>query len=268
MMVAQQLLSEGKPGAALLVLQQAVRNEPSNAKHRIFLFQLLAVLGQWDRAMTQLNMAAQLDAEALPMAQTYREAIRCELLRADIFSGRRTPLVFGEPPAWIALLTEALQLDSAARPDRAAAARDRALEQAEAIPGSIDGVPFAWLADADARLGPVFEAVINGRYFWVPQERVARLRLDVPADLRDAVWMPARFTFVNGGETVALVPTRYSETVHCTDEDLLLARRTVWGGLDALAGRGLGQRMFVTDGAEYALMDVREIAFEGAHDNG
>lgn len=267
-MLAQELLAEGKPGAALSALQQVVRTEPANARHRIFLFQLLAVLGQWDRALNQLNMAAQLDAAAVPMAQTYREAIRCELLRADVFAGRRTPVVFGEPPAWIALLTEALQLDAAARPEQAAAARAQALEQAEPSPGRIDGAPFAWLADADARLGPVFEAIVNGRYFWIPVERVARLAIDAPADLRDAVWMPVRFTFTNGGETVALVPTRYSETVHCTDEDLLLSRRTAWGGLDALSGRGLGQRMLLTDAGEYALMDVRLVEFGRADGHG
>ena len=32
----------------------------------------------------------------------------------------------------------------------------------------IDGKAFAWMADADMRLGPVLEAVINGRYYWVP----------------------------------------------------------------------------------------------------
>jgi type VI secretion system protein ImpE len=264
-MSAQELLNEGKASAALGELQQLVRAEPSNAKHRIFLFQLLAVLGQWDRALNQLNMAAQLDAEALPMAQTYREAIRCELLRADIFAGRRSAVVFGEPPAWIALLAEALQLDAAGQHEKAGAARGQALAQADPSSGTIDGVPFEWLADADARLGPVLEAVIDGRYFWLPFDRLARLAIEPPADLRDVVWTPARFTFTNGGETVGLVPTRYSETVHCTDEDLLLSRRTAWGGLDALSGRGLGQRMLVTDVGEYALMDVRLVEFAGAH---
>jgi type VI secretion system protein ImpE len=29
-----------------------MRKEPSNAKHRVFLFQLLSVMGQWGRALT------------------------------------------------------------------------------------------------------------------------------------------------------------------------------------------------------------------------
>ena len=48
-------------------------------KLRVFLFQLLCVLGQWERALTQLNVAAELDAQALAMAQMYREALQCEM---------------------------------------------------------------------------------------------------------------------------------------------------------------------------------------------
>ena len=106
-MLAEQALREGNLEQALKALQGQVRADQSNAKHRIFLFQLLALLGQWDRAMTQLNVAGELDAGALAMVQTYREALRCEVLRADIFAGKRTPLGFGKPYACVALLIEA-----------------------------------------------------------------------------------------------------------------------------------------------------------------
>ena len=42
------------------------------------------------------------------MAQMYREAIQCERLRADVFAGRKSPLIFGQPDEWLALLIEAL----------------------------------------------------------------------------------------------------------------------------------------------------------------
>mgnify|MGYP006202950973 CR=1 FL=1 len=31
---------------------------------------------------------------------TYREALRCELLRAQVFEGRKAPMVFGQPDTW------------------------------------------------------------------------------------------------------------------------------------------------------------------------
>jgi type VI secretion system protein ImpE len=257
----QELIHQGNLGAALTALQELIRQDPANAKYRIFLFQLLSVLGQWNRALTQLNVAGELDAAALPMVQTYREAIQCEALRSEIFAGARAPLIFGEPPAWLVLLIEALKLDARGKPDSAASARAQAFDAAPAGGGSIDGVRFAWIADADQRLGPVLETILNGRYFWIPMQRILRIELEVPVDLRDAVWTPAAFTWANGAQTVGLVPTRYIDTVSSTDTALLMARRTEWPG-HALNVHGLGQRMLVTDAGEYALMDVRVIEFD------
>src|SRR6059058_2795799 len=110
-MQAQELIKEGRIADAMAALQSLVRAEPSNAKYRVFLFQLLCVTGQWSRALTQLNVAGELEPEALPMVQTYREAIQCEALRAEIFEGRRAPLIFGEPQDWLGLLVEALRVD-------------------------------------------------------------------------------------------------------------------------------------------------------------
>ncbi|KQQ97207.1 type VI secretion system accessory protein TagJ [Massilia sp. Leaf139] len=259
-MTAQQLIRDGDLGGALAALQAEVRKNGSDARLRVFLFQLLCVRGEWERALTQLNVAGELDAATLPMVQTYREAIQCEALRADIFAGKRAPLIFGEPQPWLAQLIDALRHDRS-DPARAAAARAQAFECAPASPGSIDGAPFAWLGDADSRLGPVLEAIVNGRYFWIPFCRIRRIELEAPSDLRDTVWSAASFTWANGAQTVGLIPTRYEGTLALQDDALLLARRTEWvahGAGDA----GVGQRMFASDAGDYALMDVRLIEFE------
>jgi type VI secretion system protein ImpE len=254
----QALIQDGKLTDALAALQDQVRKDAANPKHRIFLFQLLCVLGQWNRALTQLNVAGELDAATLPMVQTYREAIQCEALRGDIFKAAHAPLIFGQPPAWLALMVDAIKLDAAGDLVRAGTARAQAFDAAPACGGTIDGQRFTWLADADPRLGPVLEVILNGRYFWVPMARISRIAFDAPADLRDTVWTPASFTWTNGAETVGLVPTRYVDTLASTDTALLLARRTEWSE----AGHGMGQRMLVTDGGEYPLMDVRVIDFD------
>lgn len=255
-MSAQDLITEGKLDAALAALQDQVRKDAANPKHRIFLFQLLSVMGQWNRALTQLNVAAELDAGALPMAQTYREAIQCEALRGEIFAGKRAPLIFGEPSSWLALLIQALKLDQT-DPDAAAKARAQAFEDAPATSGVIDGQPFEWIADADPRLGPVFEAIINGKYFWVPIEHIASIDFEEPTDLRDKVWTPASFTWTNGASTVGLIPTRYNHTQAGCDDALLLSRATDWVDDDVHVVHGLGQRMLATDAGDFALMDIR-----------
>src|SRR5207253_5465897 len=94
---AERSLRDGDPVTALKLLQDEVRAKPADSKLRIFLFQLLSILGQWDRALNQLDVAAKLDPAALTMAQMYSEALRCEVLRKQVFEGRKSPMVFGQP---------------------------------------------------------------------------------------------------------------------------------------------------------------------------
>jgi len=57
-MSAEQLLRDGNLAEALAQLQSEVRKEPGNAGYRVFLFQLLCVLGDWNRALGQLGAVA------------------------------------------------------------------------------------------------------------------------------------------------------------------------------------------------------------------
>ena len=257
---AEQALRANDPRSALKLLQDQVRSKPADPKLRTFLFQLLAVLGQWDRALTQLNVVSELDASALPMVQTYRETIQCERLREQVFLGKKVPLLFGEPQAWVALLVEAMIRDGRGEANDAKRLRDQAFEQAPATAGSADGQAFEWLADADMRLGPVLEAIINGRYYWVPMANLAEVKIEPPADLRDRVWTAAKFMFSNGGESVAFIPTRYAGTV-LDDAELALARRTDWAEPQPGFYVGSGQRMFTSDAGDLALMDLRAVTF-------
>ena len=260
---AAQSLKGGDPVAALAQLQEQVRARPSDVKLRIFLFQLLCVLGQWDRALNQLKVASGLDVTALPMEQTYGEAVRCEAIREQVFKGAKSPLIFGEPEQWLALLIESLLLDGQGARARSDELRARAFDEAPASAGTIDDRRFAWIADADSRLGPVLEAVINGRYYWVPFARLTRIQIEAPEDLRDIVWMPAHLDFENGGEAVALIPTRYPGSERADDGLIALARKTVWDEVGPNVHRGLGQRILATDIDDLPLMEVRSIVFGG-----
>jgi type VI secretion system protein ImpE len=268
-MRAEDCLREGNLAEALSELQNSIRRDPSNVKLRIFLFQLLAVMGQWDRSLTQLNVSGEMDAGTLAMVQAYREAIQCEVLRSAVFEGKRSPLVFGEPEHWIALLLEAARLTALGEAEKSEALRSEAFDVAPATAGTLmtgQGEsaaehPFEWIADSDSRLGPMLEAIVNGRYYWIPFHRIQRVDLEAPVDLRDIVWTPVHFVWSNGGETVGMIPTRYAGTEDSNDDLLRLARKTDWvdrAGTEC----GIGQRMLVTDTGEFPLMEVRQIRFQ------
>ena len=261
---AEAALAAGDPAGALRTLQQQVRGNASDPKLRVFLFQLLCVLGQWQRALDQLKVCGDLDPGALAMVNTYRAAVQCEASREAVFAGQGTPHVFGPPAPWVALLAQALQLQAQSHPVQAAAARSQAFDEAPASSGQIDGQPFAWIADADSRLGPVLEIIINGRYGWLPMAHVRQLDIEPVVDLRDLVWAPAHVEFINGGDTVALLPARYAGTAASKDAALQMSRKTEWLTLAEGQFSGLGQRLLATDAADLGLLEVKRIVFDAA----
>ena len=261
-MFAEKSLQEGDLPEALKQLQDAVRANPADARLRVFLFQLLSVLGDWGRAQNQLDVSGDLDAGTLAMVQTYREALRCEVLRADVFAGKRSPLVFGDPEPWVALALEALRLSAEGKHAEAQKLREQAYESVPAVAGTVDGQPFEWIADADSRIGPFLEAVVNGNYYWVPFHRIQRIQFENPEDLRDMVWTPAQFTWSNGGQMVGLIPTRYPGSENSEDAQIRLAHKTDWQEMGNEVYFGLGQRMLATDSADYPLIDIRDITLD------
>ncbi len=259
---ATELLKANDLAGSLDALQNSVRADPSNAKLRIFLFQLLCVTGEWQRAITQLKLCAEMDPIAIPMAQAYREGIICEVFREKVFSGEKDPLFFGEPEEWLALLAQANKALSSGNAQEAAKLRDKAFEMVPDQGGTANGERFSWIADADMRLGPVLEIIINGRYFWMPFSAILSLKIEEPEDLRDSVWTAANLTLQNGGEFVALIPTRYADTPTKGDDAAKLARSTFWEDAGSETFIGIGQRLLATDNSEIALMDLRSLEMD------
>jgi type VI secretion system protein ImpE len=67
--------------------------------------------------------------------------------------------------------------------------------------------------------------------------------------------------WVNGGEAVGLIPTRYPGSEASEDNSIRLARKTDWLEAGENGATGLGQRMLVTDETEFPLLEVRSIKF-------
>jgi len=260
-MSAQECLAAGRLDDALNELQNEIRARPEDPKLRIFLFQLHCALGNWPKALLQLQVIAGIDPDTALLAQIFQPVISCEALRPAVFDGKLTPLLFGEPLEWMGLLIKATEHLSRGEYAAAADLRQRAFEAAPATAGTLDGKPFEWIADADSRLGPLLELIMEGKYYWVPFCRIRRLALEAPSDLRDLVWMPAQFVWTNGGEASGHIPTRYAGTEGASDGALRLGRKTEWKELAGETFIGLGQRVFVTDEGEHPLLQCRVIDF-------
>lgn len=262
-MTPEEILKSGDAEGALAALSEKVRANPGDNRLRIFLFQLMCVLGQWDRAIRQLKICGEKDPAALPMAQTYREAIICEVYREKVFAGEKTPLVMGQPQDWLAQLIEAQRLLAQGQAQAAADLRTRAFDAAPGSKGMVDGQAFEWIADADMRLGPVLEAIVNGKYYWIPFNQLAEVTFDPPTDLRDAVWTAAHLTLVTEGKVVALIPSRYPLSGQKGSAAEQLGRATSFVDAGAETFTGLGQKLLATDFGDVALLDARTLSFAG-----
>jgi type VI secretion system protein ImpE len=258
-MKAAELVQAGRLNEALSALQGEIRQNPADFKLRIFLFQLDCVFGRLDKALTQLQVVASLNAETMLLAQIFRPVIACELLRREVFAGRRTPLIFGEPAEWVGLLVQAALLVAEGKHAAAAQLRARAFEAAPATPGKLGDQPFEWIADADSRLGPMLEVILEGKYYWIPFCRIARIEIEKPSDLRDLVWSPARFTWTNGGAVSGHIPVRYPDSENSEEDAVRLSRKTAWSEPAPECFLGLGQRVLATDAGEYPLLECRTI---------
>lgn len=266
-------IKRGDLSGAVKAAEDEVRNNPSAGKSRVLLFQLAAVEGQWDRAITQLDVAGKMEAKNLLMAQVCRQLILCERFRGEVFTGKRSPLLLGEPEAWIAQMVQAL--GHTARGEHAAASemRGAALDAAPAVGGVIkgrgeaEGGAFEWLADADSRLGPLLEVFVDAKYYWVPMARIKELKLDAPADLRDLLWVPTTFTWTTGATQEGFIPVRYAGSESSADPLIRMCRKTEWADLDGgTTFAGLGQKMLASDAGETPLLDIASVTFAGVGD--
>ena len=233
------------------------------------LFQLAAVCGNWQRAKTQLDAMATLDAECGPLVQTYGQLVDAEAVRARVFTGSEKPVALGPPVAWLAMMAEALALDGAGQVESARTLRDAALAAAPDCPGTLDGTPFAWLMDADPRFGPVLEVVVEGQYRWLPLDAIQSLRAEAPKAMRDVVWRPVSLQLAGGHDLLAYVPGRYPDSEQHADDALRLGRETRWIDRQGMQF-GLGQRMFASDQGDHPFFDLRKLRLDdpGSRDHG
>lgn len=264
-------LRESSLSEHLDAIQAQIRRHPADADLRARLFQLLAVQGDWTRALEQIKLAAQLNPQAQPSAILYEQAITAEGQREQVLAGRQAPVAFGEAPAWFEDLVSALRRD-AESPSQAAALRAQAYETASARAGKIEvdvegvAASFAWISDGDSRLGPVFEFMMGGRYGWLPFAQLRRARILPPEGLADVIWAQAEITLEDGRTHYGLIPARYpalpGQRLDELSDGAKLARMTDWHLLHDEMYAGIGQKMWMTDQGEYALLDVRALEMD------
>lgn len=249
-----ELIQAGNLAGARAALVEAVKRGPGDEAARMFLWQVMAAQGDWDKAASQLRALASLSAQSQMLATVYTQAMAAEATRAKAYAGVEPFSVLVSSSPWIDKLAQGLSAATAGRREEGEALRDEAFDAAGDTPGEVDGRTFAWISDVDPRLGPAFEAIVAGRWGLIPFEAVTRIKTEGPRDLRDVVWLPAELSLRSGQSAAALLPTRYPGSENA-EPPLKLARATEWRD-----EQPLGQRVWATDdGSEFGVLDFRRI---------
>jgi len=225
---ARALFDSGRLDEAVAALGAELRDDPGNARARVFLFELLAFTGDYERAARQLDAVAHGSREAEQGAWLYRSALHAEHLRQDRYARGEVP----QGPA-------------------------------RAVAGRLNGAEFASLTDADPRVGARLELFAAGQYTTIPLEQLAAVEMAPPARLRDLLWAPARvraapaFEQASLGELLlpALTPLAWRHP----DGAVRLGRMTAWEDGAGGAAVPVGQKLLRVDGELFPFLEVREL---------
>lgn len=256
-MTAGDLYHEGRLGDALAAAIQDVRQHPTDTARRWLLAELLCVSGDWDRADKQLDALNPPDAPTSLAVAAFRQLIRAEIARHQVFHEGRMP-EFIEPPS--VAIQHHLRALVALREQQPAEARRWVAEAVAARPalrGKCDGVPFAAFGDTDECTASFLEVhSARGKYYWVPFELIERLELHPPQRPRDLLWRPVHLVVRGTSGSELFLPVVYIATYAEGDDAARLARATSWRDRDDGPVVGIGQRVLAADDRDVPLLEL------------
>lgn len=232
-MDARTLFKSGQIQGAVEALGAELRSNPLDAQRRSFLFELLSLIGQYDRAEKQLDVLARDGGPQQMGTILYKTALHAERIRQEMFEEQALPL---------------------------------SGEASSELSGTLNGQPFSTITDADPRIGARLEVFAAGQYSWLPFSQLAGVHAEAPGQLRDLIWIPARvstspeFKGVDLGEVI--VPALAPLTWQHEDDQVRMGRMTDWVRAPSGEEVPIGQKLLLVDGEEVPILEVRDLIFD------
>ena len=260
-MTAKELIQAGRLTDARGQLTEEIKAVPTNATARTLLFQVLAFCGEWDKAERHLDILAVQNIKAETGAQVYKNLVTAERKRLEVCRGERYPSFMTAVPPYLDLFFA--YRDSLAKGNLAEAERYHALveEQVPHVTGTVDGVSFSDFRDGDSYLSHFVEVFIHDNVLWVPIASLREFSVQSPKTFLDLLWIPARIVTWEGLTSNCFLPVLYSDSASHENDLVRLGRMTDWLDMGGGFFRGFGQHVFLIDGEEKGLLEVRDVTF-------
>lgn len=258
---AKTQLDVGNLSGAVEAALQAVKNNPTDAAARTFLFELSCFSGDWDRAERQLDVIGHQSANAMIGSLIYRQNFQAERERIELFTKGKRPEFVMPAPDYVEELYSANNLIREGKTSEARAALDKIEEERPAFACKVNGEEKEDFRDYNDLTMCVFEAIIKEAYVWLPMEQVVKIEFFEKKTLRDVFWRQAKVEVKNGLIAEIFLPSLYVNSWKSEDDAVRLGRANNWldAGDEVYIGEGL--RMFFSSGEAVPILDINEIEF-------
>jgi type VI secretion system protein ImpE len=256
------LFHAGKLSEALAAATAAVKAAPTDLGQRVLLAELLLFAGNLERADVILDAASQIDPSALLVVSEFRQLLRAETARRQLYRDGRVPEFLGEPE-----FTEQASLAAfVAMREHEPAEAQKQVEKAEATrprrAGMHKQISFDDFRDAsDLHAGFIETLTSTGKYYWVPVSRIETMIFHPPKRPRDLAWRRCSMSVSGGPDGDVYVPVTYYSEIEATDDSHRLGRETSWTDEADGPVQGIGQRVFLLGDEDMGIMDLETVEF-------
>ena len=258
---AADLFRAGRLADALAAANAAVKKAPADLGARVLLAELLLFSGNLERADVILDAAGQLDPSAALVVSEFRQLLRAETARRQLYRDGRVPEVLDElEPSGQASLKALVALREGNLAEAAAAAVE-AEELRPRVSGIVNGQPVDDFRDADDLIPGYIETLTTtGKYFWIPVSRIESMEFHPPKRPRDLAWRRCSMSVKAGPDGEVYIPAIYFAEGE-PDEAHRLGRATSWSEGEGPV-RGIGQRVFLAGEEDLSIMQLDDVTFQ------
>jgi type VI secretion system protein ImpE len=259
-MNAREHYEAGDLKAAIAAQTEEVKKHPADSARRGFLSELLCFSGEWERADKQLDLLGTQDPQAMVGIALFRHLLRAEQARQQFWSEGRLPEFLEQPSPWLRLHIDASIRLREGEPKEAKAMLAQAEEQRPKLHGTCDGQPFDDLRDLDDVTASFFEVLTsNGKYYWIPMERVESIDFREIVRPRDLLWRRVHMVVQGGPDGEVYLPTLYAGTHQQDDDKIRLGRATDWKSAQDGPIRGIGLRTFLIGSTDKTVLALQQL---------
>jgi type VI secretion system protein ImpE len=263
-MNAKECFEAGDLAGAVAAATDEVKRNPTDTARRGFLCELLCFAGELERADKQLDTIGDQSPELIPGLSLFRQVLRGEQARQQFFREGRLPEFLDAPTPVLRLHLEASIRLREGLPVEAVALLEQAETERPTVAGICDGERFEGLRDLDDATASFFEVLTsNGKYYWIPLERMQEIELRPPERSRDLIWRRAHMIVRDGPEGEVFLPALYAGSSSDADDRIRLGRCTDWRGGGDSPVRGFGQRTFLVGEQDRPIMEWKELSIDG-----